>query len=79
MLQILTEIKMMNTPKVIKKEGIAIHTSTITELCNNIMKILDDKETRLKLKESIKQFNYNYNYLHDGKATERILKYIRER
>ena len=56
-----------------QKEGIAIHTSTITELCNSITKILDDKETGLKLKEAIKQFNYNYNYLHDGKATERIL------
>jgi hypothetical protein len=38
--------------------------------------ILNDKNTKSQFKEAVKKFNYNYNYLHDGKAVKRIFNIL---
>lgn len=61
-----------------KNEGIAIHVSNITELCNCMEKILNDKDTKSKLENAINKFNHDYNYLHDGNSAKRICKILTE-
>jgi len=55
-----------------EREGIALHATSMGELSDCIKKIFYDKKTKEKLQNAIKKFCYEYNYLNDGKAAERI-------
>jgi len=56
-----------------EKEGIAMFAKNSNELIQCLDKILNDKNVNKQLEEARKKFNYEYNYLNDGKAAERII------
>jgi CDP-glycerol glycerophosphotransferase (TagB/SpsB family) len=58
------------------KEGIALYATTLTELFDCLNKILNDDQTQEKLREARKKLNYDFNYLNDGKAAERVFKIL---
>ncbi len=59
--------------KAYREEGIALYSTTIEQLCGNIEKILHDVETKTGLLEAIRRFNYEFNHLNDGSATQRVV------
>lgn len=58
------------------KEGIALYATNVSQLSDCIMKILNDINTNELLEEGRKKFNYEFNYLNDGKSTERIFNIL---
>ncbi len=58
------------------KKGIALHADNMKELIDAINKVLTDNITKTRLKEERARFNYAFNYLNDGKASQRILDLI---
>lgn len=61
-----------------KNEGIAINVENTAELFSAIKRILNDEQTKNALIDSISKFNFNFNYLHDGNAAERICEILLE-
>jgi len=59
--------------KAYREEGIALYSTTIEQLCGNIEKILHDVETKTRLLEAIRRFNYEFNHLNDGLAAQRVV------
>ncbi len=58
------------------KEGIALYSTKLQELFENINKIINDNEIKEKLTKARKKLNYDFNYLNDGKAAERIFRLL---
>ena len=58
------------------KEGIALYAETINDLKNCIHKIMSDKSTQIKLQKARDKMNYEFNYLNDGKAANRIYEIL---
>ena len=58
------------------KEGIALYATTLIELFDCLSRILNDYQTQEKLKEARKKLNYDFNYLNDGRAAQRIFKLL---
>lgn len=59
------------------KEKIALYAITIKELFDCIDRILNDKEVNSYLQERRSKFNYEFNYLNDGKAADRIFAILK--
>lgn len=59
-----------------QKENIALYATSVKELTQCISRILSDSELNTHLEHARKVFNYEFNYLNDGKAANRIFNIL---
>jgi len=63
-------------PNKFYEKGIALYAENTDELFKNIERILNDNNVNIELSKAREKFNYEFNYLNDGKAAERIFQIL---